>query len=197
MDPELFVILLMSEHLLGNLCKTVWSDRESWKEYLERVRVYDPTASTFKRVHWALAFGHGLSSGVSNSGVGDTETGSSQYRVRPTPSQQNLVHGQSAPLRRLATGGLRMLNAAECSIEDRHKIRKKFININCLHQIARSISRTDSDQDQEKITRDKINRGHNLLKQQHRQLSKMPFAAKASLALCSWRARYRKQVVMR
>ena len=57
---ELLDILLKCEHLYNPLCKTVWSEDESWENYVERVRVYDPTAHTFKRIHFALLFAHGL-----------------------------------------------------------------------------------------------------------------------------------------
>ena len=57
---ELFEILLQCEHLWSNLCKTVWSKHESWESYVERVRKYDPVGVTFKRIHYALLFGHGL-----------------------------------------------------------------------------------------------------------------------------------------
>ena len=57
---ELMSILLMCEHLYSCMCKTVWSDNESWEQYVGRVRVYDPTAASFKRIHYALLFGHGL-----------------------------------------------------------------------------------------------------------------------------------------
>ena len=87
-------ILLMCEHLYGCICKTVWSADESWEEYVERVRVYDPTAASFKRIHYALLFGHGL---PTTNAFGDD---SSRYRMRPSPSQQNIVHGQAVRERR-------------------------------------------------------------------------------------------------
>ena len=82
-------ILLMCEHLYAALCKTVWSENESWEEYVMRVRVYDPTAASFKRIHYALLFGHGLEN-TSTFGADN-----SRYRMRPAPSQQNIVHGQA------------------------------------------------------------------------------------------------------
>ena len=85
---ELMSILLMCEHLYSCMCKTVWSADESWEKYIERVRVYDPTASSFKRIHYALVFGHGLDC---VNAFGDNNN---RYRMRPAPSQQNIVHGQ-------------------------------------------------------------------------------------------------------
>ena len=134
--------------------------------------MYDPTAASFKRIHYALLFGHGLETSTSDSD-------SSQYRARPAPSQQNLVHGQGVPLRRVCAAGLRMINVNEGHLEHRHMIRKMYINLNCLHQIARSIGR-DKGQDQDKMTRDTIRRGKKLLQQLHLQLSKMWFAARES-----------------
>ena len=107
-DCELFEILLMCEHLFSTLCKTVWSKGESWEEYVERVRVYDPTAASFKRIHFALLFGHGLPTMSEADGAGDT----SRYKARPAPSQHNLIHGQGVPLRRLLFAGLRMINVS-------------------------------------------------------------------------------------
>ena len=71
------------------MCKTIWSDTETWEEYTERVRVYDPTATTFKRIHFALLFGHGVEceNEFDNTGT--------RYRKRPAPSQQNIIHGQA------------------------------------------------------------------------------------------------------
>ena len=86
---ELMEILLKCEHLYGCMCKTIWSDTETWEEYTERVRVYDPTATTFKRIHFALLFGHGVEceNEFDNTGT--------RYRKRPAPSQQNIIHGQA------------------------------------------------------------------------------------------------------
>ena len=86
---ELMSILLMCEHLYSCMCKTVWSDNESWEQYVDRVRVYDPTAASFKRIHYALLFGHGLDC---VNAFGDNND---RYRVRPAPSQQNIIHGQA------------------------------------------------------------------------------------------------------
>ena len=185
---ELLRILLMYEHLYGCLCKTIWSDKESWEEYVERVRVYDPTAASFKRIHFALLFGHGLQS------TSTSESETKKYRMRPTPSQQNLVHGQAVPLRRLSTAGLRMINVNEGHLEHRHMIRKALINLNCLHQIARSIGK-GKDVDQDKMTRDKIRRGKNLMQQQKLQSTKMWFKAKEAFQKDTWASRYRRQVV--
>lgn len=186
MPSELLSILLMCEHLYGCLCKTVWSEDESWEDYVERVRVYDPTAAVFKRIHFALLFGHGLDESTSDFAT--------KYRMRPAPSQQNIIHGQGVPLRRLCVAGLRMINVNEGHLEHRHMIRKMYINLNCLHQIARSIGR-DKGQDQDKTTRDTIRRGKNLLQQLHLQLSKMWFAARESFRKNPWASRYLKQVL--
>jgi hypothetical protein len=72
---DLFEILLKCEHLWSELCKTVWSKRESWESYVERVRNYDPVSVTFKKLHYALVFGHGLDYGELMHGNGDNETG--------------------------------------------------------------------------------------------------------------------------
>ena len=186
-DPELFEILIRCEHLYGCLCKTIWSENESWEAYLERVRVYDPTAASFKRIHFALLFGHGLP-------TSDSDNESVRYKTRPAPSQQNLVHGQGVPLRRLSAAGLRMINVNEAHLEHRHMLRKLYINLNCLHQIARSIIK-GKDQDQEKTTRDAIRRGKQLLIQQKLQCTKLWFAGKESFAKNPWASRYLKQVI--
>ena len=184
---ELMTILLMCEHLYGVLCKTIWSKDESWEAYLERVRNYDPTGVTFKRIHFALLFGHGL-------GTTSDEDGS-RYHMRPAPSQLNLIHGQSVPLQRLAAAGLRMINVNEAHLEHRHMIRKAFINLNCVHQFAKNLGKKKNQDDQEKVTCDQIRRGENLLAQQKLQLSKMWFASKDSFAKNTWAARYHKQVI--
>ena len=200
----------MCEHLYSCICKTVWSADESWEEYVESVRVYDPTAVSFKRIHYALLFGHGLDT-VSDA-FGDDST---RYRMRPAPSQQNIVHGQSVsdridisliqihvhplihtqvPLRRLCSAGLRMLNVNEGHLEHRHMIRKSLINLNTLHQIARSIGKGNTEQEPDKITRDCIRRVESMMAQQHLQMSKMWFRGLEAFKKNSWACRYRKQV---
>ena len=185
-NADLMGILLMCEHLFGAMCKTVWSKDESWEDYIERVRVYDPTAASFKRMHYALLFGHGLDTS------GSIPTPSEEYQVRPAPSQQNLIHGQGVPLRRLLDAGLRMINANEAHLEHRHMLRKALINLNCLHQIARGLGK-DSDKDQATVTRDQIRRGKNLLLQQQIQLSKMFYRGKDALAKDTWASKHWKQ----
>ena len=184
---ELFEILLMCEHLYSTLCKTVWNKGETWEQYIERVRVYDPTAATFKRIHFALLFGHDL------PGV-DEDADASRYKARPAPSQLNLIHGQGVPLRRLLAAGLKMINVNESHLEFRHMIRKAFINLCQLHQIARGLKK-EPDQDQEKTTQDSIRRGDNLLLQQQLQASRMWFAALESFAKDPWSKRYHRQYV--
>ena len=184
---ELFEILLMCEHLYSTLCKTVWNKGETWDQYIERVRVYDPTAATFKRIHFALLFGHDLSEV-------DEEADSSRYKTRPAPSQLNLIHGQGVPLRRLLAAGLKMINVNESHLEFRHMIRKAFINLCQLHQITRGLKK-EPDQDQEKTTKDSIRRGDNLLLQQQLQASRMWFAALESFAKDPWTKRYHRQYV--
>jgi hypothetical protein len=184
---ELFEIFLQCEHLYGSMCKTIWSARESWEEYIERVRVYDPTSASLKRIHFALVFGHGLSENDAKP--------ESRRKVRPTPSQHNIIHGQGVPQRRCAMAGLRMLNASEGHLEHRHMLRKAFLNLNCLHQIARSMGKgKGKEQEQDKMTKDRIYRGHNLLLQQLLQASKMWFQAKEAFDKNAWQSRYRKQV---
>ena len=176
----------MCEHLYSSLCKTVWNKGETWEQYIERVRVYDPTASTFKRIHFALMFGHGLS---------DTDDeGSAKYKVRPAPSQLNLIHGQGVALRRLLHAGLKMINVNEAHLESRHMIRKAFINLHQLHQIARGLGK-EPKQEQEKTTRDTIRRGDNLLFQQLLQAYKMWFAGKTAFDKDPWTKRYHRQFV--
>lgn len=185
---ELFEILLMCEHLFSTLCKTVWSEGESWLEYVERVRVYDPTGMTFKYIHFALLFGHGLPTISEADEAGD----GSRYTSRPAPSQHNLIHGQGLPLRRLLFAGLRMINVNEAHLEHRHMIRKAFINLCCLHQVARSSK--ECEQELDKTTRDAIRRSKQLLVQQHLQELKMWFAGKTSFDKNPWSTRYRNQV---
>ena len=188
---ELFEILLMCEHLFSALCKTVWSKGESWDAYVERVRVYDPTGLSFKRIHFALLFGHGLPTTTGADGVGDD----ARQKSRPAPSQQNLIHGQGVPLRKLLFAGLRMINVNEAHLEHRHMIRKAFINLCCLHQIAITSGRgKEKEQEADKMTRDRILRSKQLLVQQHLQELKMWFAGKTSFDKNPWSARYRKQV---
>ena len=94
--------------------RITWSTRDEFRSMT--------TAVSFKRIHYALLFGHGLDT-VSDA-FGDDST---RYRMRPAPSQQNIVHGQSVrdridisliqihvhplihtqvPLRRLCSAGL-------------------------------------------------------------------------------------------
>ena len=188
---ELLDILLKCEHLYNALCKTVWSEDESWEDYVERVRVYDPTAHTFKRIHFALLFAHGLKE---QSDPDPPEN--SCYRMRPAPSQLNLIHGQTVPLRRLTVAGLRMINVNEGHLEHRHMLRKILINLNCLHQIAMGIGKNkDKCQDQETTTHDQIRRNKQLLLQQHLQQQKMWFSGVEAFKKNPWSSRYLKQVV--
>ena len=85
---------------------------------LERARVYDPTALTFKDIHGSLFMD------VHKDNVGG---------ARWAPSQAYLIFGCREHLFRYALAGLRYSDSNEAHLEHRHAIRKAFIDICVLH----------------------------------------------------------------
>ena len=118
LDPRLLDMLLMTAHLHRELIMTLHGLDESWSTYLERVRVYDPTALTFKDIHGSLFMD------VHKDNVGG---------ARWAPSQAYLIFGCREHLFRYALAGLRYSDSNEAHLEHRHAIRKAFIDICVLH----------------------------------------------------------------
>lgn len=89
MDSRCFEMFLMVEYLHREMIMTVHGGNETHIRYLERVRVYDPTALTFKDIHGSLC-------------IGNDESDDSRW----APSQAFLIFGVREHLFKYVNAGI-------------------------------------------------------------------------------------------
>ena len=173
-DVRFFEVLLMDTHLFRELIMTVHGGNESHRRYLERVRVYDPTAITYKDIHGSLCIGNDEGDGK-----------------RWSPSQAYLIFGTREHLFRYANAGMRYRSSQEGHLEHRHPLKKDYIDICAL----RHAGMLPSDQQQnltDDNTQDNVER-HNILPTVKTQLARVVHASNRSLRTTRLMSKFKSQ----
>lgn len=177
LDVLLMDMTLMSAHLHREMIMTLHGLDDTHTRYMERCRVYDPTALTFKEIHGSLFMG---------------EDDDSAGHARWTPSQIYLLIGCREHLFRYLHAGLRYIDSNEAHLEHRHAIRKAYIDICALHHFGLLPSQQQDNNLTDDSTHDNVVRSQ-LIKSMRIQLARLVHASNLALRKTSLFSKYKKQ----